>query len=150
MPGTYSHLVFHIVFSTKGREPHISLEVADRLYPFIGGIVRHERGVLLAIGGVEDHIHLLISWRPDGDISGLMRNIKSRSSAWIHETFPALRHFSWQEGYSVFGVSSSMQATVDRYIRNQAEHHKTVDFRSELIELLKRHGIEYKPEYVFD
>jgi len=150
VPGTYSQILLHIVFSTKGREPWISPEIADRLYPFIGGIIRAERGVLLAIGGVEDHVHLLVRWRPDGSISDLMRTSKARSSRWVHETYPAVREFAWQEGYAVFSVSRSQEEVVKGYIARQREHHAAEDFKSELLKLLEAHGVEYDARYVFD
>ena len=81
MPGTYSQLLLHVVTSTKGRKPWISTEVADRLYAYIGGIIRGERGVLYEIGGVEDHVHLYLRWRPDGRLSDLMRVVKAGSRA---------------------------------------------------------------------
>ena len=84
MPGTYTQFLYHIVFSTKGRAPWIAPDVAGKLYPFIGGIVRDERGVLLDSNGVEDHVHLYVRYRADGSVSDLMRNVKARSSAWIH------------------------------------------------------------------
>jgi putative transposase len=87
MPGTYSQILLHIVFSTKHREPWITAEIAERLYPYIGGIVRAERGVLYDIGGIEDHVHMYLRWRPDGSVSDLMRTVKARSSKWVHETY---------------------------------------------------------------
>ena len=150
MPGTYSQLLLHIVTSTKGRAPWISTEVAERLYPYIGGVVRAEKGVLYEIGGVEDHVHLYLRWRPDGRLSDLMRVVKAGSSKWMRETFPELAAFAWQEGYSVFSVSKSREDALKRYILGQAEHHKTVDFRSELLGLLRAHGIGFDEKYVFD
>ena len=150
MPGTYSQLLLHIVFSTKKREPCITSEIAGRLYPYIGGLVRAEKGILLDIGGVEDHIHMYLRWRPDATISDLMRVVKARSSRWIHDTFPTLSSFAWQEGYSVFTVSKSRESAVKRYIAGQAEHHKKEDFKSELLRLLRAHEIEFDEQYVFD
>lgn len=150
MPGTYSQILLHVVFSTKSRAPWISAEVADRLYPYIGGIVRAEKGVLYDIGGVEDHVHMYLRWRPDESVSDLMRTVKARSSKWIHDTFPALREFAWQEGYSVFSVSKSQEGAVNAYIAGQHEHHKKVDFKSELLSILRAHGIEFDEKYVFD
>lgn len=150
MPGTYSQLLMHAVFSTKHREAWITPDVAERLYPYIGGIVRAERGVLSAVGGVEDHMHLLISWRPDGSVSDLMRVVKSRSSKWVHETFPEHRAFAWQEGYSVFSVSVSQEEVVKRYIAGQREHHAREDFKSELLRLLRAHGVAFEEKWVFD
>ncbi len=150
MPGTYAHLLLHIVFSTRGRLPWIRAEVAERLYPYIGGIIRAEKGVLYAIGGVEDHVHLFLRWRPDGAVSDLMRTVKARSSKWIHDTFSALNDFAWQEGYSVFSVSASQEDAVKTYIAAQAEHHKKEDFKSELLTLLRAHNIEFDDKHVFD
>ncbi len=150
MPGTYSQLLLHVVFSTKGRTPWISSEVAERLYPYIGGIVRAEKGVLYDIGGVEDHVHLYLRWRPDGSISDLMRAVKARSSRWVHETFPNRTAFAWQEGYGVFSVSKSQEDAVKKYIACQAEHHTKEDFESELLRILRAHGVEFDEKYVFE
>jgi len=150
MPGTYSQILLHIVFSTKHRAPWINAEVAERLYPYIGGIVRAERGVLYDIGGIEDHVHLYLRWRPDEAVSDLMRTVKARSSKWIHDTFPKLGTFAWQEGYSVFTVSKSQEGSVKAYIAGQHEHHKKEDFESELLRMLRLHEIEFDEKYVFD
>jgi putative transposase len=150
MPGTYSQLLLHIVFSTKGRAPWISVDVAERLYPYIGGIIKAENGVLYDIGGVQDHVHLYLRWRPDAPVSDLMRTVKARSSKWVHDTFPAISDFAWQEGYSVFTVSKSQEEAVKKYIASQHEHHKKEDFKSELLKLLRAHGIEFDEKYVFD
>jgi putative transposase len=150
MPGTYSQVLLHAVFSTKARTPWITANVAERLYPYIGGILRAERAVLYDIGGVEDHVHLYFRWRPDGSVSDLMRTLKSRSSKWIHEAFDGLSTFAWQEGFSVFSVSKSQEGAVKKYIASQAEHHKKEDFRSELRRLLIAHGVEFDERYAFD
>ena len=150
MPGTYSQLLLHFVFSTKRRQPWITAEVADRLYPYIGGIVRAERGVMYGIGGVEDHVHLFLRWRCDGAVSDLMRTVKSRSSKWVHDEYPELRDFAWQEGYSVFSVSRSQEDVVKRYIDRQREHHKKEGFESELLRMLKAHGVDFDRKYLFD
>ncbi|MCC6659711.1 MAG: IS200/IS605 family transposase [Phycisphaerales bacterium] len=99
MPGTYSQILLHIVFSTKHREPWITADLAERLYPYMGGIVRAEKSVLYDIGGVEDHVHNYLRWRPDESVSDLMRTVKARSSKWVRDTFPTLAAFAWQEGY---------------------------------------------------
>lgn len=150
MPGTYSQILLHIVFSTKRRQPWISPVVAERLYPYLGGIIRAEQGTLYTVGGVEDHVHLYLRWRPNAPISDLMRTVKARSSKWIHETFPLLTTFAWQEGYSVFSVSPSQEEVVKKYIDRQAEHHRKETFQTELLQLLRSHGIEFEEKYVFD
>lgn len=150
MPGTYSQILLHIVFSTKHRTPWITRDLAERLYPYIGGIVRAEKGVLYDIGGIEDHLHLYLRWRPDATVSDLMRTVKSRSSLWIHQSIPKLDGFAWQEGYSVFTVSKSQEQSVKDYIAGQADYHRKEDFQSELLRMLHLHEIEFDERYVFD
>ena len=93
-----------------------------------GGIVRPEKGVLYDIGGVEDHVHMYLRWRPDATISDLMRDVKARSSKWVHDAFPMLGAFAWQEGYSMFSVSKSQEGAVKKYIARQHERHKKEDW----------------------
>lgn len=150
MPGTYSQILVHIVFSTKHREPFIEEPLRPRLYDYMGGIVRAERAVLLAIGGMPDHVHLLVRWRTDAAISDLMRTLKAGSSGWVHQTFAERREFAWQEGYSAFSVSTSAKQDVERYIANQQEHHTNRDFKDELLALLRAHGVEFQEKYLFD
>jgi REP element-mobilizing transposase RayT len=150
MPNTYTQNFYHAVFSTKHRRELISPELESRLYPFLGGIIRDLRCTPIIINGMPDHVHVLTRYRNDLSHSDLLRNIKSRSSAWIHETFPDLRHFAWQDGYGGFTVSKSVAAEVEAYIREQKEHHKRFDFKAEFLELLRRHGIEFDPSGVFD
>lgn len=146
MPGTFSQILLHIVFATKGRWPWLTPPVRGRMHAFLGGIVRDEGGVALAVGGVSDHVHLLVRWKPDGKLSDLLRNLKSRSSLWAHQELFGLDSFAWQEGYAVFSVSKSGEAQVKAYIDNQEEHHKNKDYRVELIELFRLHEITYEQE----
>ncbi len=147
---TWSQVLLHIVFSTKHRAPLIDAGLQPRLYEYIGSIIRGERGSLLEIGGVEDHVHLLLRARTDLSIAELVRRIKGNSSLWAHETFPNRRAFAWQEGYGVFSVSKSQEDTVRRYIQNQEEHHRGRDFTAELAALLSAHGVVFDPKYVFE
>lgn len=106
--------------------------------------------MLYDIGGVEDHVHLYLRWKPAVSISELMRVLKTRSSRWVHETYPELHEFAWQEGYSVFSVSKSQEDTVKKYIAGQREHHAKEDLKGELLRLLRAHGVEFEERYVFD
>ena len=148
MPSTWSQLIFHLVFSTKLREPILDDALAERLYPFMGGIVRSLGGSLWAAGGMPDHVHLLVRWQTDEAISTLAREVKFRSSKWIHETFPEQRRFAWQRSHGVFSVSKSQSDIVRAYIENQKEHHKRRDFREELVALLRSHGVEFDDRYL--
>lgn len=149
LPNSYTQNFYHVVFSTGHRENLITPELEERLFPFIGGIVRDLRCTLVAINGMPDHMHLLVRFRNDLAISDLVRHIKSRSSAWIHDTFPGLEDFGWQDGYGGFTVSKSLVPDVEAYIRGQKEHHKRFDFKTEFLELLRRHGIEFDANAVF-
>jgi REP element-mobilizing transposase RayT len=150
MPGTFSEVLLHVVFSTKHRQPWLTPDITPRLYQYLGGIIRTEFGALLDAGGVEDHVHLYVRTRTEHSIAELLRTIKSRSSQWIHATIPALKDFQWQEGYSVFSVSKSQEPSVKHYIQTQAEHHAKEDFKSELLRMLRAHGVEFDERYVFD
>ncbi len=150
MASTFTQLSFHVVFSTKGRKAWITPEVAERLYPFIGGIVRDEGGALLRIGGIEDHVHLLVRWRADAALSDLLRHVKTRSSRWVHENCAGLGGFAWQAGNSAFSVSRSQEEVVKGYIERQREHHAKQDFTVELVRILRAHGVEFDDRFVVD
>lgn len=130
MPQSLSNLLVHAVFSTKLREPLLSSDLRVRLDPYMGGISRELNCPVLAIGGVEDHTHLLVALHPTTALADWIRVIKSNSSKWIHETFPDRRNFAWQSGYGAFAVSASNRDDVVDYIRRQPEHHRTRTFQS--------------------
>ena len=148
MPGTFTRLLYHILFSTKRRANLIPTDLQPRLYDYLGGIVRAERGTAHEIGGVADHVHLLIQWRTDETLATLMRRLKANSSRWLHAEFPTMGAFAWQEGYTAFTVSPSQSEAVQQYIRNQPSHHQHRDFVEELRALLDAHGIEYDERYL--
>jgi len=149
MPTAYTQNFYHAVFSTKHRANFITPELEQRLFPFIGGIVRDLRCTLLAINGMPDHIHLLVRYRADLSHSDMLQQIKGRSSKWINETFPQLGHFAWQEGYGGFTVSTSIVPDVETYIARQKEHHQRQDFQAEFVQLLRLHGIEFNDDELF-
>ncbi len=150
MPSTFTQNFYHTVFSTKHRENLITPDLEERLYPFIGGIVRDLRCTLLAINGMPDHVHLLVRYRADLSHSEMLRHIKGRSSKWINETFSQFDHFAWQEGYGGFTVSKSVVPDVEAYIGRQKQHHQRQDFKTEMLDLLRRHGIEFDENEVFN
>lgn len=148
MASTFANLLYHIVFTTKGRAPSIGDEIRDDLYRYIGGIIRGERGVLLEIGGMPDHLHLLAKLKTDIAVSGLVQKVKGGSSKWLNERPEHGERFEWQAGYGIFSVSESQVEKVRGYIRNQEEHHKRVSFKDELIALLRWNRIEYDERYL--
>jgi putative transposase len=146
---TYTSLFYHIVFSTKHRTPYIRPEIEQRVWEYMGGVMRHHKLTALQIGGVDDHAHALIMAPPTVAPSQIAQYLKGDSSKWIHETFPELRSFAWQEGYGAFTVSKSGLEAVVRYIQNQRAHHQKQDFQAEYLEFLHRHEVEYDERYVW-
>jgi REP element-mobilizing transposase RayT len=150
MAGTYTKLYFHVVFSTKHRKPFIHSDLEGELQKYIAGTIRNLGGSCIEINGTSDHVHLLILLPPKLALSDVLRDIKANSSKWIHEKFPLLAAFGWQDGFSAFSVSTSQVPDVIDYIRNQKDHHKERDFKAELLTLLQRHGVEYDERYLWD
>ena len=150
MADTYTGLYIHYVFSTKNREAIIAEHVQERIWAFMGGIARENRMKALCIGGVADHVHLLISMPTTISVAKTMQLIKGGTTAWVHDTYPGMRHFAWQEGYGAFSVGERDLDTEIAYINNQREHHRTRSFQEEYRELLKKNGVEYDERYLWD
>ncbi len=149
MASTLTNLLYHVVFSTKGRAPLITGVIREPLYRYIGGIIKNQRGALIEIGGVADHVHLLARFPASKAVSDMLRDLKSDSSGWINQEGRHER-FGWQTGYGAFTVSQSQVGTVRRYIQRQEEHHRQSSFKEELIALLEKHEIEYDERYLWD
>ena len=147
MPGTHSQILLHLVFSTKDRVSWITDAYAERIYGYIGGIVRAEGGMLYAIGGSGDHVHMYVRWKTDGAVADLMRTVKSRSTKWVRSDL-GVREFAWQDGYAVFSVSKSQEGAVRAYIAKQREHHARTGFGDELRRLLRAHEVEFDARFV--
>jgi REP element-mobilizing transposase RayT len=149
MPQSFAAMYVHVIFSTKNREPWIEVDLRERLFAYIGGVIGERKSVLLAAGGVADHVHLLISFGREWCVADMVRDVKATSSRWLHETFDR-RHFAWQAGYGAFSVSYSGLDAVKRYLARQEEHHKQRTFQDEYREFLRRHNIEFDERYVWD
>lgn len=150
MPQSCASLYCHIVFSTKGRLPQIDPEWQQRLYDYMGGILRNNECVLTAAGGMPDHVHLLVSLSREKSVAEIVRVVKANSSKWIHETFPMCANFAWQAGYGAFSVSRSNVEVVRTYLARQPEHHRVRTFQEEFVEFLERHEIEYNAAYLWE
>jgi len=146
---SYVSSYFHCVFSTKERRPLITPELHKRLWPYLGGIARDNGMKAIEIGGVADHVHMLISIPATMAVSKAMQLIKGGSSKWIHDTFPEQHQFAWQEKYGAFSVSVSQLDVIVEYIQNQEEHHRKKTFQEEFLSLLKKHNIEYDERYLW-
>ncbi len=149
MSHSYVSNLMHCTFSTKGRQPFIDSNLESRLWPYIGGIARENRMKALAIGGIADHMHALLSLPGMMSFAKAVQLIKGGSSKWVNDTFPRSKKFEWQEGYGAFSVSASQVPKTIEYINNQKEHHRKKSFEEEFLELLTRHGIEYDRRFVF-
>ena len=149
MSSTHLSLHYHIVFGTKNHEPTIQPEWRGALHAYLGGIIRTANGFPESIGGVADHVHLLIGLRATHCLADVLRDLKAVSSGWIHDEIGAPR-FGWQEGYGAFSVSKSAENSVMHYIRNQENHHAKRTFKQELLTLLKKHEIKYDERFLWN
>jgi putative transposase len=149
MSHSYTSALFHCVFSTKERRPIIHADLQSRLWPYMGGVARENNIKALAIGGVQDHVHLLLSLPSTITVAKAMQLIKGGSSKWIHDEFPVHKDFAWQEGYGAFSIGVAQVDDTKRYIGNQAEHHRTKTYQEEFLAFLERHGIDYDPRYIW-
>ena len=147
MPSSHIASYFHLVFSTKDRYPWILPEWEPRLHSYMGGIVKGLDAMPLKIGGIEDHIHLLVSLKSKHRLDYFLRDLKADSSEWVHKEIT--RVFDWQKGYGAFSVSPSAIDAVGRYIENQKAHHRRIDFKSEYVGLLEKAGVAFEEKYLW-
>jgi len=135
MAHSYSHLLAHIIFSTKQRSLLITPTLKPRLLPYMGGIVRELKGVPLILNGTADHVHMLAQLPAKVSVEECVRVVKTNSSRWVHQTWPG-QQFGWQTGYAAFSVSHSNLKAVANYIERQEEHHRKISFQQELVAFL--------------
>ena len=150
MGQTLTSLVYHIVFSTKGRAPVIDNDLLVELPLYVAKLVSERGGRALAVNVTPDHAHLLISLPPNLSLSDAMKFIKANSSRWASQRQPTVPGFAWQAGYAAFTVSPADADGVRAYIERQAEHHKAFAFQTELRDLLSAHGVEWDERYVWE
>ena len=146
MASTFLSLHYHVVFSTKERRPFIAPAWRTQLHDYLGGTVNWLGGFRQRVGGVADHIHLLVGLKATHCLAEFMRELKKATSVWARENPEP--EFAWQDGYAAFTVSASKRAVVRQYIENQEAHHAKRDFVSELKELLEKHEVEYNERYL--
>jgi putative transposase len=150
MANTYTQIYIHLVFSVKGRQNLILPKWKEELYKYVCGIVNYKNQKVYAIGGVADHIHILLSIKPEISLSELVRDIKANSSKWINERKLVLGKFQWQEGFGAFSSAQSQLDNVIQYINNQEQHHQKRAFKDEYLELLKKFEITFDENYLFE
>ena len=141
MSHSYICCLIHIVFSTAERRPLIRDDIRGRLHGYIGGIARENAMAAIAVGGVADHVHILLSLPRTISVAKAVQLLKGGSSKWLNDTFPESKAFAWQEGYAAFSVGISQREKTVAYIQGQAEHHKRISFAEEFAKFLAVHGI---------
>ena len=147
--GTFSQIYIQVVFAVKHRDSLIKQSWEEELYKYITGIIRNKGQKMLAINGVDNHIHFFIGMKPSCRLSDLVREVKKSSNNFITEKKFTNFKFDWQEGYGAFSYSHSALDNVIAYINNQKEHHRKKTFKEEYLEFLDKFKIEFKDEYLF-
>ena len=150
MADTFSQIYIHLVFSVKGRQNIIHKTWREELFKYVSGIIKGRDQKVFAIGGMPDHIHILISLRPNFLVSELVNSVKTNSSKWINSKGFIKGKFNWQEGYGAFSYGQSQLDHVIQYINNQELHHQRKSFKEEYIELLEKFNIKFDEKYLFD
>jgi REP element-mobilizing transposase RayT len=151
MPSTHQQLLYHVVFSTKNREPYLAYEnFRAKVSAYMAGIAKNLDGFALEIDGWIDHVHLLVRIPAKSGVSDFVGRLKANTSKHVNETSGLIKKFGWQDGFGVFTVSVSQRDSVARYIQNQAQHHERETFEKEYLRLLDKHEVDYDARYVWD
>jgi putative transposase len=147
---SYISSYHHCVFSTKERRPLITPALRERLWPYLGGIARENNMKAIEIGGMPDHVHVLLSTPSTVSMAKALQLIKGGSSKWVHHNFPQHKLFQWQVKYAAFSVSVSQLDKIVGYIKTQERHHKKMTFQEEFVALLKKHNITFDERYLWE
>jgi REP element-mobilizing transposase RayT len=122
MGHTYTNILIHALFSTKGRQPWLTPEMREEVFCYLRGTLNELRGQSLLVNGPLDHAHMLFDHPRTLSIATVLEKVKANSSGWVKERWPERGYFGWQTGYAAFSLSKSNVAQVKRYISNQEEH----------------------------
>ena len=150
MPHSFISCHIHYVFSTKDRQKLLTPDIQERLYPYLGGIARTNNMKALTVGGVKEHVHMLVSLPSTISIAKGIQLIKGGASKWVNEDLNLRNRFEWQVGYGAFSIGISQVEKTISYIENQEEHRRTKTFQEEFLAFLRRHNIPYDPERIWD
>jgi putative transposase len=141
----------HLIFSTKARWPFLKDDaLREQVHAYLVGICRGQDSPAIQVGGVEDHVHLLLQLGKTCDISTLVRELKRESSKWIKLQRPDLDKFHWQAGYGAFSVSPAHVGILTQYIVTQKQHHARETFQDEFRRICKKYGVPLDERYVWD
>ena len=150
MPQSLTNILIHIVFSTKNRQDLLHKTIRPELYSYVAGILKNKNCPCYQIGGIEDHIHISCSLAKTISGSDLIKEIKTSTSAWLKTKDIRLTNFHWQNGYGMFSISPTHLHGLCKYIANQENHHKQINFKGELCGLFKKYNVEYDERYLWD
>ena len=151
MPQSLSAVYIHLVFSTKERQPFLrDPKTRESLYAQLGGISKSLECTPIIVGGMEDHIHMLARFGRTITQAEWIKELKRVSNLWLKEQDQTYADFQWQGGYADFSVSPSNLEAVKRYIEDQEEHHRKLNFQDKLRALLRKHNVEWDERYVWD
>ena len=153
MSQSLSKIWVHIIFSTKHRKAFLKdPDIRNKLHHYLFSLCHQQNSPALIVGGVEDHVHLLIHLHKSQSLSSVIEKIKKYSSKWIKNLVPSdenLREFYWQNGYGAFSVSQSNIENVKFYIENQESHHRKISFEDEMRKIFVLYGVDYDERYVW-
>src|SRR5690606_31677876 len=149
MANTYTQIHIQTVFAVQDRQSLIKNEWKDEMYKYITGIIQNHEHKVLQINGMPDHVHILFGMRPTQSLSDLMKLVKQDSSKWINSKKFVNGKFSWQAGFGAFSYSKQEVPNVINYIKNQEQHHKTITFQDEYLQLLKEFNMDYDDRFIF-
>jgi REP element-mobilizing transposase RayT len=150
MPQSLSHLLIHVVFSTRDRKPLLNAEVRPALHAYLATVARNAGCECYRAGGVADHVHMAIRLSRTITVANLVEELKTSSSKWLKTQSPKLAQFAWQNGYGAFSVGPLDLESLRTYIDTQEEHHRTRTFQEEYRAFLKRYDVDYDERYVWD
>jgi REP element-mobilizing transposase RayT len=150
MPQSLSKVILHVIFSTKNREPWLDSGVRRRMHAYLATICRDFGADLVHVGGISDHVHILMTLPRTVSQSELVEKIKKTSSKWIKGLDARYRGFFWQRGYGAFSVSPSQLEAVLAYIGEQQQRHRTRTFQEEYRDMLRKHDLKFDERYLWD
>ena len=146
--GTYTRLTYQIVFQTYHWEPTLTKQNHEELFTYISGLLIKKKCFVYQVGGIENHIHIIIDIHPTIAISQLVKDIKLACTSLIRSSklFPHFR--GWNEGYGAFSYAPEARNNLIQYVLNQEEHHKKESPREEYMRLLKEFEVEFHEKYI--
>ena len=150
MPQSFCQLYAHLIFSTKNRQPTVVDDIRPRVHAYLATVAREVGSSYVVVGGVADHVHILLDLGKSHPPSKIVEKLKRESSKFVKTLGPKYQDFYWQRGYGMFSVSPTHREACERYVRNQEEHHRSKSYREELIEFFQRYQIGYDDRYIWD